>query len=158
MKARVIAFINASLGSAPTASYLSMAQAAYRKGDWDTALRMYYAELLTADDDQLGDLLNHYYLYRPRVAKPEDLTGIGEHGQTIKPRLTTALRFAVGVILDLGPQVTDVKPVGVRQAGGAARGYQSRFIRFGRRCRGTVAVGELSGLNRRIGQYAVGGC
>ncbi len=120
---QVVEFIRQNLGEVGEKSYMELAKSAYKKGENDRAIKLFYAHALTVDDNEAAEVLDNIRLYRPNVVKPEDLKASNNFATTIKPHLTTSLNFAVGVVLDAGEKVTDVKPIGVWQRSGGAGGY-----------------------------------
>lgn len=123
IRQQVIDFIRSKLGPDAQATFLQQAEKAFQKGDSEEALRLFYAHTLVVDDTQAAELLDHIRLYRPKVAKPEDLIANNESAVTVKPGLKTQLKLAVGIILKADSNVTDVKPIGTRQgAGGGSMG------------------------------------
>ncbi|MBX3420790.1 MAG: hypothetical protein KF752_04455 [Pirellulaceae bacterium] len=127
LKAQVIDLVRGSLGSEPQDSYLARAVAAYKEADRQQADRFYFAHVLTTDDAEANEHLKHIRLYRPHTSKPEDLVAANAFAVNVKPRLTTELRLAVGVVLAADDQVTDVRPIGINQFTGAGLASDSGF-------------------------------
>ncbi|MFO0939562.1 MAG: c-type cytochrome domain-containing protein [Pirellulales bacterium] len=105
-------------------SFMDRAEMAFRKGDHEKAMSLFYAQLITADAKEVSDLANHFKLYKPTVpeAEKDKLAPANETAVAVKPKLVTGLKLAVGVVLKADKGVTDVKPVGVRQLGGPGGG------------------------------------
>lgn len=118
-RAQIVRFIRDNLGATEEASFLQLAEAAFKSGNEDEAMKLFYSHALTVADDQAAEVLDNIRLYRPKVAKPEDLVAGTDYTVTIKPSLKTQLKLAVGIILKADENVTDVKPIGSTQAGGA---------------------------------------
>jgi hypothetical protein len=134
------------LGSVKEKSYMELAEVAFQKGDTNKAQQLFFAHFLAAEDSDLSKMASHFKLYRPET-KPENLTPTSDFGTAVKPRLATELKFAVGMILELGNQVTDVKPVGTRQiqgGGGMGPGGED----------GGMGLGGMSGMGGSAGNQA----
>jgi hypothetical protein len=152
-KTMVVQFIRESLGSEAELDYLQQAENAYKRGERDKATELFYAHALSVDDSQAPDVLNHIKLYRPKVAKPEDLVASNEFGATIRPRLDTELTFAVGILLDVSGQVTDVKPIGAKQMGGAGGGDLGGMQGIGRGSGGDGDSSKLEAFEDLTGDF-----
>jgi len=118
VRAELVEFLRAQLGSTAEATFLQQAENAYKKGDLEQSLKLFYAHALVVEDSQAAEVLDNIRLYRPKVAKPEDLVANNESAVTVKPSLKTQLKLAVGIILKADSNVTEVKPIGTRQGAG----------------------------------------
>ncbi len=121
-KAAVIELIRQALGGeageVEEPTFMERAEIAFRKGERENAMSLFYAALVTASDSEAAELANHYKLYKPNPTKPENLTPTNDNGVTVKNKLITELPLAIGVFLKVDAGITDVKPVGVNQGGG----------------------------------------
>ncbi len=106
-------------------SFMDRAEMAFRKGDHDKAMSLFYAQLITADSSEATELANHFKLYKPTPKEADKLAPANDSAVAVKPKLVTSLNLAVGVLLKAGQGVTEVKPVGVNQAGAAGGGGMS---------------------------------
>ncbi len=84
--------------------YLARAKYAFGIGKEKEAIEFLYAHVVSADDEEAKEILEQSRWF-----------GLGR-----KP--TTTVRFAVGVNLDAPTTLTDVKPIGASQFGGAGGG------------------------------------
>jgi hypothetical protein len=118
-KALAIEYLRNAVSTLPEPSFIEQAESEFKRGDFQRAKQLFYAQVLSVDDSQAAEYLKNIRLYRPKVAKPEELKASNDFAVDVKPRLVTELTFAVGIDLDAGPNVTEVKPIGVKQISGA---------------------------------------
>lgn len=119
---QVVELIREALGNVAEQSYMEQAEIAYANGDYEKAMSLFYAQMITADDSEASQLASHFKLYRPAPSKPDDLVPSIESGVEVKTKIVTRFPIAVGILLKAESGVTDVKPVGVKQMGGASGG------------------------------------
>lgn len=117
-KALVIQHLRDAVSALPEPSFIELAEAEFKRGEYQRAKQLFYAQVLSVDDSQAAEYLKNIRLYRPKVAKPEELKAANDFAVDVKPRLVTELTFAVGIDLDAAPNVTEVRPIGVKQMGG----------------------------------------
>ncbi|QDV23737.1 c-type cytochrome domain-containing protein [Aureliella helgolandensis] len=108
---KMIAWLEQTLDERAEQDYQTLAEFYFSTGHEKKGLDYSYAHMLAADDAQAEELFQQARWY---------VTG---------KRPVTTLRFAVGIELSAPSDLTDVKPIGVKQAsgGGGGGGYEGGY-------------------------------
>ncbi len=107
------ALIKADFVPLPDRDYLSQAEYAYSTGKEAQAVKLLYAQAIAADADVAAETLSQ------------------TRWSTLNLRPALVLRFAVGVAVDAPEGLSDLKPIGVSQAGGGGGGYGGAMAGMG---------------------------